>query len=108
VDKWNYISELKLFGYPYGGSQDQGMFTFTVYPNPAKDYIVLSFNDQTPTDLSLFIISQTGEIIRRILIPEGTYLTQPIDLLNLQPGFYILQLQAGNTIVGAKKIVVAR
>lgn len=108
ADKWNYISELKVFGHPYGGSSDQNALNFSVYPNPATDHLILSFENQTPSDLTLVIISQTGELIRKILIPEGTFITPPINPLNLQPGFYLLQLQAGNTIVGAKKLVVAR
>ena len=41
ADAWNYISELKIFGYKHLKLTDYENLTVKIYPNPAKELITL-------------------------------------------------------------------
>jgi len=105
-DTWNYISELKAFGYPRGGSSSEDTFQFSVYPNPANDLVVAAFENPALENQKIRVINQAGQVEETVLIEPSTYIQQ--IPLNVKSGFYILQLLSNNIIVGAQKLIVIR
>ena len=71
---------------------------YTVYPNPAKDKIVISGKLNNGTIISLTDI--TGKLIKENFISSAT-LTQEFKLPSLNPGIYLIRIE--NEI---KKIVI--
>jgi uncharacterized repeat protein (TIGR02059 family) len=106
ADKWNYITEFKIFGYPHGGSLEDDIFKFSVYPNPSADLVIVSFETPTLSNQRMLVVNQAGQISQDIAIEPGTY-TQQIPL-TVKSGFYILQLVSNNIVVGAQKLIVVR
>jgi len=106
VDKWNYIAEFKIFGYAHGGTSDENLFQFTVYPNPATDLVIVSFENPALNNQKMLVVNQVGQITDVVNIEPGTY-TQQIPM-DVKSGFYILQLVSNNIVVGAQKLIVIK
>jgi hypothetical protein len=77
--------------------------SFTIYPNPADDQIILMpglFNGEL---LNIEIISPSGRTIKRIsAYQSGTY----IDVSDLSQGFYYLRINHGINAFHKKLIIV--
>jgi hypothetical protein len=63
--------------------------TFTVFPNPAQDFVVIK-SDLNPDDkiTGVTIFNPIGQLIKIIGMPTGN-----IDISELKPGLYILKIQ---------------
>lgn len=77
-----------------------------VYPNPARDYLVIEnlFNLNKECSLSLFSI--TGQLLREIKLPAGQRTAQ-MEVGNLSRGFYILTMKKGENNY-SKKIIIQK
>jgi|GEM_PF-1716141 len=76
----------------------------SIFPNPVSDMLYIEF----PKALSInniSIISLTGQQVNAIITPKSN-LTYEIDMCNLMPGIYFLQLRDREK-VWSKKIVVS-
>lgn len=76
--------------------------TLYVYPNPANEFITVEFDK--PERLSVLLVSVNlngGYLLKRDFIQKGT-----LDIRNLSPGIYFLEIQhknSGNKVI--KKII---
>jgi len=80
----------------------------TVYPNPFKDYLNISFfaNNQTTYEFSLFDIS--GKLVDRFTgeATTGTnMITWDVNNNTLKPGYYFYKLKVGEIIKNGKIIL---
>lgn len=80
--------------------------TLKVYPNPAKDYLIINTGNYSEmTDYSIKIVNELGAVVFE------TEVTQPSYEINLSTwtgkGLYVLQvLDNNNTIKAVKKIIL--
>ena len=84
---------LKVPNYLITGTNDPGIneLSVIIYPNPANQSISI----ETELESDCNIINLQGQVVK--MIPESD-IHKPIDISNLSPGFYILQmLETGRT-----------
>ena len=72
------------------------------YPNPTRDYIVLSLTDATLTDLSYIMFDLQGRLITKGKVEQEA--TQ-IAMKNLSIGVYILKVNRHNQELKTFKII---
>ncbi len=81
--------------------EDVSISNLRVYPNPAQDYINLSFK-RSAQKLAIELISVTGQLIKKV---ERTNIHRSkIDVSDLPKGTYILKVFADNKL-SIKKVV---
>lgn len=72
---------------------------FSIYPNPANDWIELYWDKQTPHNASYQILNALGQIVQ-----TGVYSNQPITIQNLSKGWYFLQVSTEEAVINKKFI----
>lgn len=77
---------------------------FRVYPNPATNTISISVPQQND-DLKYDITNMTGQQVHSGLLVHGQT-TYKIDISNLSPGVYVVNVYGNNGGLGVKKLVV--
>jgi hypothetical protein len=106
TDTWNYISELKIFGYRYRNSPAYENLPVKIYPNPAREFVTIRIDESTLKPDFIQIIAKSGSVIMRDEVdPDIRELTIPINLKN---GVYIIQLGSGELTLFTQKLVVGR
>jgi hypothetical protein len=106
VDTWNYISEIKIFGYRHRNSLAYEEFPVKIYPNPAKEYITIRIDESTLSFDFMKIINLSGvPLLHEKLDPDIKEFTLPI---NLKKGTYLVQLSSGNLTMFSQKLVVIK
>jgi hypothetical protein len=73
---------------------------FLIYPNPAKDMVMIKFTQNNLQQASLEIMNLSGQIIRSIAVTEQNNRTITVDIANFTGGLYIVKLTtlSGTTI----------
>jgi hypothetical protein len=103
-DTWNYISELKIFGYQHKNSIDYEKLPVKIYPNPAKEIITIRIDESTLAPDFMKILNLSGGIILSDkLDPDLKEFTVP---LNLKNGIYIINLGSNNLTQFTQKLVI--
>ena len=79
----------------------------TVYPNPAREYLIVGLSGFDGVDLCLSLISLDGKIIYRdkITLTRGSF-DYRMDIYKIPPGLYVLQLQNENQNEVRKVIII--
>ena len=76
--------------------------TFTVYPNPASNYIKLQFDQALAKNAILQVYNQKGQLINSVSqLKAGN----AINISSLDVGAYVLRLISGETVSNQKIIV---
>ncbi len=77
--------------------------SITVYPNPAHDFLFLSFDELNQENFHVELLDPTGRTIRRFLF-TGTESTteKSIHLKELPPGMYLIRLITERGIITKK------
>lgn len=92
----------KLTEWPTGNPMIIDSQPFTLYPNPAKDFINIDLHG--PTDnAAVHIFGITGQ-----LVLSARYDGQPIDISRLTNGTYLVRVTGGGRILGTQKLVVVK
>jgi hypothetical protein len=82
----------------------------TLYPNPSKDIVTLSYNLHDAADVSAELFDVQGRSVRIITPPEyqtaGSHYVQ-VDVRNLALGMYMCRLRMGNKTVVRQIAVTA-
>ena len=77
---------------------------FIAFPNPTKDFLTLQFTGGVLQDYIFILYDVTGrKIIQQTIKNKETM----IELSNLKPGMYIIQIMQRNNIISVKKIIKA-
>jgi hypothetical protein len=75
---------------------------FTVYPNPAKDYVQLHVTDPSLRNAHIMLTDISGKTVYSGLYNNST---QKILLPKLAPGIYLLHLQSTNKTITKKLLI---
>ena len=86
-------------------SSDQ--YGYSIFPNPAKNKIVLRFIMPIEKSKQLTIMDQNGKIVLSKLIPAGTVELLIAEIKSMSSGLYFLKLSDGYTD-SIKKLIIAR
>ena len=106
ADAWNYISELKIFGYKYLKPTDYENLPVKIYPNPAKELITLRIDGANIVTDVIQIADLSGKVILKTEIdPDVKEFTIP---LNLRNGIYIIKLALGELPKYTQKLIVSK
>jgi parallel beta-helix repeat protein len=104
TDNWNFISELKIFGYRHRNSPAYEILPIMIYPNPAKEYISIRIDDSNLNPDFIKLIDLSGVIhLQEKLNPDLKEYEVPIYLKN---GAYIVQLGSGKLTLFSHKLIV--
>jgi hypothetical protein len=76
----------------------------TLFPNPSKGLITLSFSDFA-SGVSYQVIDFSGRVIVNHSIKESSVITHDIDLSNAAKGVYIISIKTDNGTVNRKVII---
>lgn len=71
---------------PTYGKEDPENRTFKVYPNPAKDQIVVISDNKNPHEYSIYNL--TGSVVQTGMLIQGN---NQLNISSLKPGFYMIK-----------------
>jgi len=75
------------------------------FPNPARDYVNVSLTESS-TDVTLQLISQSGQVLEERKVAAGTASTVTMQINQYAQGIYILRV-AGQGTQQSSKLVIA-
>ena len=75
-----------------------------IYPNPAHQEIFINFNNRELVPVQVKIINTLGEIVKQAQFDASTE-NIALNLINLTPGIYQIQIIKGLKIT-TKKIII--
>jgi uncharacterized protein YjdB len=105
TDLWNYISELRIFGYRYRKSPAYENLPVKVYPNPVREFVTIRIDESSLVPDYVQITGISGTVLmRNKMDPDVREFTIPV---NLKKGLYIIQLISGNITLFAQKLIVS-
>ena len=104
TDTWNYISELKIFGYRYRNPESYEKLAVKLFPNPAQEYVNVRIDEPAMIFDFIRITNLAGTVLLvNELNPEIREFKIPI---NLRHGIYLLQMGSGDITLFTQKLVV--
>lgn len=104
IDKWNYLSELKIFGFRHKKYAQYENLAVKIYPNPAREFVKVRIDDMTLNPESIQLIDFSGSVILTEEIEPGVReFSFPI---NIKSGIYIIQLSSGSLTIFTQKLIV--
>ena len=77
----------------------------TIYPNPAKDDIIINVSSPNSDETSINFYSSQGLLVKQEKM-VGQNLSQKIDISNLTPGLYVIEILSNKTVLEQLKLVV--
>ncbi len=81
----------------------------TISPNPAKNFLLINFNEPINIPLSISIFEPTGKVaINEVVSKVNAETPIHINTSTLPSGSYFLNIKAGNTILGTKSIIIMK
>ncbi len=81
--------------------------SISIYPNPAKDYFIISMPSTITTEGFLEIANQLGKRVEFMKLSINTSFHE-INTSKLEPGIYFVTIQIGQRALDTKKIVIIR
>ncbi|MCG3164302.1 MAG: Ycf48-like protein [Bacteroidia bacterium] len=78
-----------------------------IYPNPAKNLLVIELKDENHRNGIVSIVDMNGRVILQFNIPEGNNRIT-VDVSSVNAGIYFLQVLIGNRNYQHKKLVIVR
>ena len=101
---WNYISEMKIFGYQYHNPQSIVESYVKIFPNPAHQFINIRINESNFIPKYFQIIDLSGKVLLKSEIQQNTGEFQVA--LNLRGGIYLVQIEDNEKILFTQKLVI--
>ncbi len=80
--------------------------TMQLFPNPVSAELMVAYETTSDEPVQLVVMDFTGRVIRELKTPAGQH-NQRIDVSDLNPGYYVIQMITGIERV-TKKFVVAK
>ncbi len=78
--------------------------SFTVFPNPAKDYFHVSLYNPGNATCTVEVMNTVGQSIQLATIGNGTEISEDISISNLSKGMYFVKTTLGDK-VSIKKLI---
>jgi uncharacterized repeat protein (TIGR02059 family) len=105
-NSWNYISELRIYGYRHHSSAEYEKLPVKLYPNPAREKVTVRIEDDTFSPDFVKISDLSGSLMFVTnLDPAVREFDVPLDLID---GLYILHLGSGSLTVFTQKLIVRK
>ncbi|MBS3739394.1 MAG: T9SS type A sorting domain-containing protein [Psychroflexus sp.] len=99
IDSWSIEVCAAEFLNSEGFEQD----LFSLFPNPAENYVTLQFNQST-NNTTIYIFDISGRLVKAVTNSESLS-TQKIDVNQLSAGTYIVKVNQGNRST-VKKLII--
>ncbi len=99
-DKYTY-SDIKVVR----GSLIQG---FSVFPNPAKDYVNVTLSSTATSNLVLRLIDQNGKVLQTKQVSNAAGTTISFAVHNYPEGAYLLQIKGADGTQQTSKLLITR
>lgn len=80
--------------------------TVQIYPNPARETITIAFEKANYNTNCDVVLSDIRGAVLATYTLESDQVEQSIDISNIAPGMYVLQLFNGISMISTKKLVV--
>jgi hypothetical protein len=80
---------------PLGADEALGAFNFSIAPNPASEYIQVSFSDRLETDVNLYLFDASGRQLRQWRVEKGNP-GMRLNVADLPRGVYALAAQSND------------
>lgn len=74
-------------------NESVSVFNPEIYPNPAEDYVMLSFSENPKDDVLLQVYNSLGNTVMQLPIESNEY---RVDISDLPIGMYIFSITSGN------------
>lgn len=104
VDLWNYISEIRIYGYGERNPADFEKQIVKIYPNPAAAFTNIFIEDHASVPEFIKIITLSGVVLlHEKLDPDIRLFQIPI---NFRQGVYIIQMGTANITMFTQKLIV--
>lgn len=94
---WNEVTGAAV---PLAVSNTKANSSFSIYPNPAKNYFTVESKNNAPVS-SISILSFDGKLVKSIANPK----TKQVDISNLSKGVYLVKVMSNNVESTSKLIV---
>jgi len=107
ADAWNYISELKIYGYRYHNPSSFENLPVKLYPNPAHEHINIRIDEPNLSFDYIKIFNLNGKIVYQDILDKS--MREFVVPLSINDGLYLIQMGSDNlTLYSAKLIVSSR
>jgi Secretion system C-terminal sorting domain len=83
------------------------VYEFSIYPNPAKDRIELSYQLLVEGDAELVILNEVGQLVWTAPLSNGTG-SKEINLDKYPAGIYFMSIQQNGGVIHVEKFVVIK
>lgn len=80
---------------------------FSLYPNPAKDFVNLSYSLQNSNKNRVFVYNSIGQMVKYIDLQSGKNQTANLDLHDLSAGLYYYHLEINGKIQQGQKLIIS-
>lgn len=79
---------------------------FTVYPNPANNYVTITFNNFVPNQpVSITLQNELGQTVKNTVLNPSTHSQKTeIDITSLPKGIYFVSVQDNTSVINKKFI----
>ena len=80
-------------------NKEYNAFDFSIYPNPASEFIDVSINNQSLKNAQIKVYNTLGKLCKTTIINSNE---ERIDLQNLASGIYLIKLETSEGIITKK------
>ena len=99
-----YASQGQIYREAVEENSAQTVQVFNLFPNPAKDFFVISFSEELTANSVVEVFSATGQLVLQQPINSSTG-QQKVSTLGFAPGIYLVKVQTGKT-ASTQRLVV--
>jgi hypothetical protein len=79
---------------PVGLPESSNIYGFQVYPVPTGDLFTVKFSMPLPRECTMTVYNELGEVLLSRKVAAAAEVREDIDISNLNPGLYILKVDA--------------
>lgn len=98
--------KIKLNNSAVVGINDLGLDeSFSIFPNPAKDYFKASLYNPTNANCTIEILNSVGQTLQLVKLGNDTNISNGISITNFASGMYMIKTTLGNK-VSVKKLII--
>lgn len=105
ADAWNYISELKIYGYRHHYPSSFENLSVKLYPNPAHELINIRIDEPSLSFDFIKIFNLNGKIVYQDILDKS--MREFVVPLSIQQGMYMIQMGSDNLTLYSAKIIVS-
>jgi uncharacterized repeat protein (TIGR02059 family) len=108
LNSWNDFSEIKVFGHNAQNPDLNELKNIKIvfYPNPAKDFLNISINEETFHPCSFRVVDFSGSSIFEGLLNQGLNSVQIPN--TIKSGAYLIELRLNKLILDVQKLIINR